>query len=191
MNWLLPAVLIFLLFAALDGHRRGFIKKSVGIVSLALTLFLTSAAAPYMTEFLREKTALRNVLQRGIISAKNDVFEMMEMIGMEKMLSGYLADLLLQAAAFLITLLFVGVLVQGLALSLGLAAKLPVLHGINKMAGLVLGLGEGVLLVWIFFFVVTVCAATETGGELLLMIAESDVLSWLYRRNLLFLFLAL
>jgi len=191
MNWLLPAVLIFLLLAALDGHRKGFIKKSVGIVSLVLTLFLTSAAVPYMAAFLREKTALYKVLQNGIASSDVDVFQALEMIGLENAVSGYLAEMILQAVAFLITLVLVGVLVQGIAFSLGIAARLPVLHGINKTAGLALGLAEGILAVWVFFFAVTVCSTTETGGKLLMMIAESDLLSWIYRKNLLFLFLEL
>ncbi len=52
MNWLLPAVVVFLILAAWDGHRKGFIKKLVGIVSLVLTLVLTSAASPLVAEFL-------------------------------------------------------------------------------------------------------------------------------------------
>ena len=58
MNWLLPAVAGFLALSAWDGHRKGFIKKSVGIVSLVVTLALTSMAAPYITELLKEHTEL-------------------------------------------------------------------------------------------------------------------------------------
>lgn len=189
MNWLLPVVGLFLLFAALDGHRKGFIKKSVGIVSVVLTLIITGVAVPYSATFFREKTALYNVLQKGIASSEIDILEAMEMIGLGDAVSGYLAETILQAAAFLVTLVLVGVLVQGIAFSLGIAARLPVLHGINKLAGLVLGLAEGILVVWILFFVITACSTTEWGGKLLLMIAEDDILSWIYRNNLLFAFL--
>ena len=37
MNWLLPVVAVFLVLSAWDGHRQGFIKKLVGIVSLVIT----------------------------------------------------------------------------------------------------------------------------------------------------------
>ena len=104
-------------------------------------------------------------------------------------MSSYLAETILQAVAFLVTLLLVGVFVQGIAFSLGIAAKLPVLHGINKLAGLLLGLAEGVFAVWVLFFVITVCSTTEWGGKLLVMIAENDILCWIYRSNLLFVFL--
>ena len=59
MNWLLPAVVVFLILAAWDGHRKGFIKKLVGIVSLVLTLVLTSAASPLVAEFLKEHQCQR------------------------------------------------------------------------------------------------------------------------------------
>lgn len=186
MNWLLPAVAGFLALSAWDGHRKGFIKKSVGIVSLVVTLALTSAAAPYMKELLKEHTELYGVLQNSIAASDAEVLGAIQSLGLAEEVGGYLADQILGAAAFLITLLLVGVLVQGIAFSLGIAAKLPVLHGLNKTAGFVFGLAEGVLAVWIFFFIVTVTSSTETGGKLLTMIAQSEILSWIYRENILF-----
>ena len=186
MNWLLPAVALFLALAAWDGHRKGFIKKAVGIVGLVLTLVLTSMASPYVAGFLRESTGLYGVLQSGIAGGGTELLETFQSLGLEEAVSGYLADQILQAVAFLITLILISVLVQGIAFSLGLAAKLPVLHGLNQLAGLVFGLAEGVLLVWIFFFAVTVFAATDWGGQLLAMISDSGILSWLYRENILF-----
>ena len=158
MNWLVFAVVGFLALSAWDGHRKGFIKKSVRVVSIALTLFLTSSVSSYLMTYLKEKTGLHGVLQHGIASSE-------------------------------ITFLLVSVLIQGVVFSLGIVAKLPVLRGLNKTAGMVLGLAEGILCVWIFFFGVTVCMGTKTGGELLWMIADSSLLSWIYRRNLLLLLL--
>lgn len=189
MNWLLLAVVAFLFLAAWDGHRKGFIKKSVGIVSMILTLTVTSIATPYIAKFLQEQTALDSVLQKGIASSEIDVFETLEAIGLGEVIGDYLADMILQVAAFQITLMLVGVLVHGIAFSLGIAARLPVLHGINKMVGLALGLVEGVLVVWVLFLAITVFSTTTLGGELLVMISDSSFLSWIYRKNFLFLFL--
>ncbi|GFI11321.1 hypothetical protein IMSAGC007_03795 [Lachnospiraceae bacterium] len=189
MNWLVPAVAGFLVLAAWDGHRKGFIKKSVRVLSMVLTLIASSALSPHIAGFLKEQTSLYRVLQNSIAASELDLAEAMQMIGLEDMVSSYLADLALEVVAFLITFLLVSVLVQGILFSLGIVAMLPVLHGLNKMAGLVLGLCEGIFFVWIFFFVVTMCAGTKTGGQLLWMIADSELLSWIYRRNLLLLLL--
>lgn len=186
MNWLLPAVVVFLVLAAWDGHRKGFIKKLVGIVSLALTLVVTSVASPLVAEFLKEHTSLYMVLQESISSSDAELLETFQSLGLGDMVSGYLADQILHALAILITLLFVGILVRGIAFSLGLAASLPVLHGLNKLAGLVFGFGEGVIIVWIFFFVITVFSTAEWGRNLLSMVSQSSLLSWMYQNNILF-----
>ena len=189
MNWLLPAVVVFLILAAWDGHRKGFIRKLVGIISLALTLVVTSVASPLVAQFLKEHTGLYTVLQESISSSDAELLETFQSLGLGDMVSGYLADQILHVIAVLITLLLVGVLVRGIAFALGLASRLPVLHGLNKTAGLVFGLAEGVVLVWIFFFVITVFSTTEWGGRLLTMVSDSGLLSWLYQKNLLFEFL--
>lgn len=186
MNWLLPAVAVFLLLAAWDGHRKGFIKKLVGIVSLALTLVLTSIASPVVAAFLKDHTGLFDTLQNSINASDVELLDTLQALGLGDAVSGYLAEQLLQTLAFLITILLVGVLVRGIAFSLGLAARLPVLHGLNKLAGLVFGLGEGVLLVWIFFFVITVFSTTSWGRDMLRMVSDSQILTWLYRENVLF-----
>ena len=186
MNWLLPAVAVFLILAAWDGHRKGFIKKMVGIVSLALTLVLTSVVSPLVAEFLKNSTGLYSTLQNSILASDAELLDTLGALGLGDAVSGYLADQILHAVAFLITLLLAGVLVQGIALSLGLAARLPVLHGINKLAGLIFGFAEGVFAVWIFFFVITAFSTTDWGGKLLGMVSDSGILSWLYRENILF-----
>ena len=189
MNWLTPAVAGFLVLAAWDGHRKGFLKKSVKILSIILTLAATSTLSPYITHLLKEQTSMYRVLQHSIAASDLDVMEALHLIGLEDMVSEYLIDMALQVVAFLITFLLVSVLVQGILFSLGIAAKLPVLHGLNKTAGMVLGLGEGILFVWIFFFVITMCAGTRWGGRLLFLTADSKLLSWIYRKNLLLLLL--
>ena len=185
MNWLLPAVGLFILLSTWDGHRKGFIRKIVGVLSLVLTLIITSVVSPYLHTFLKESTGLYHFLQNMIEGSDIELLDALRVLGMENAVSGYLADEILRWAAFLIALLLAGVLIRGILFSLGIVSHLPILHGLNKTAGLVLGFAEGVVLVWIFFLVITVCASTQAGGQLLKMTAQSSILSWLYRNNLL------
>lgn len=68
---------------------------------------------------------------------------------------------------------------------------LPVIHGINKILGLLMGFLEAALLVWIFFAVLA--HTQESGFTVMVMpkIEESVFLSYLYHHNLILLFLAL
>ncbi|MEQ2474059.1 CvpA family protein [Laedolimicola intestinihominis] len=191
MNWLLPAVGLFIILSAWDGHHKGFIRKIVGVLSLALTLIITSVVSPYLHVFLKESTGLYGFLQNSIEGSDMELLDALRVLGMENAVSGYLADEILRWAAFLIALLLAGVLIRGIVFSLGIVSHLPILHGLNKTAGLLLGFAEGVVLVWIFFVVITVCASTSVGGQLLKMTAQSSILSWLYRNNLLLNWLSL
>ncbi len=191
MNWLLPAVGLFIILSAWDGHHKGFIRKIVGVLSLALTLIITSVVSPYLHVFLKESTGLYGFLQNSIEGSDMELLDALRVLGMENAVSGYLADEILRWAAFLIALLLAGVLIRGIVFSLGIVSHLPILHGLNKTAGLLLGFAEGVVLVWIFFVVITVCASTSVGGQLLKMTAQSSILSWLYCNNLLLNWLSL
>lgn len=191
MNWLLPAVGLFIILSAWDGHHKGFIRKIVGVLSLALTLIITSVVSPYLHVFLKESTGLYGFLQNSIEGSDMELLDALRVLGMENAVSGYLADEILRWAAFLIALLLAGVLIRSIVFSLGIVSHLPILHGLNKTAGLLLGFAEGVVLVWIFFVVITVCASTSVGGQLLKMTAQSSILSWLYRNNLLLNWLSL
>ena len=191
MNWLLPAVGLFIILSAWDGHHKGFIRKIVGVLSLALTLIITSVVSPYLHVFLKESTGRYGFLQNSIEGSDMELLDALRVLGMENAVSGYLADEILRWAAFLIALLLAGVLIRGIVFSLGIVSHLPILHGLNKTAGLLLGFAEGVVLVWIFFVVITVCASTSVGGQLLKMTAQSSILSWLYRNNLLLNWLSL
>lgn len=191
MNWLLPAVGLFIILSAWDGHHKGFIRKIVGVLSLALTLIITSVVSPYLHVFLKESTGLYGFLQNSIEGSDMELLDALRVLGMENAVSGYLADEILRWAAFLIALLLAGVLIRGIVFSLGIVSHLPILHGLNKTAGLLLGFAEGVVLVWIFFVIITVCASTSVGGQLLKMTAQSSILSWLYRNNLLLNWLSL
>ncbi len=125
MNWLLPAVGLFIILSAWDGHHKGFIRKIVGVLSLALTLIITSVVSPYLHVFLKESTGLYGFLQNSIEGSDMELLDALRVLGMENAVSGYLADEILRWAAFLIALLLAGVLIRGIVFSLGIVSHLP------------------------------------------------------------------
>lgn len=125
MNWLLPAVGLFILLSTWDGHRKGFIRKIVGVLSLVLTLIITSVVSPYLHTFLKESTGLYHFLQNRIEGSDIELLDALRVLGMENAVSGYLADEILRWAAFLSALLLAGVLIRGILFSLGIVSHLP------------------------------------------------------------------
>ena len=64
-------------------------------------------------------------------------------------------------------------------------ARLPILSGVNKLAGAALGGAEGLIFLWLAFLLITAFSTTEWGMNLNRMIESSSWLSFLYDNNLL------
>ena len=72
-----------------------------------------------------------------------------------------------------------------LSVSLNVVSRLPIISGLNRLAGAVLGGAEGIFFVWIAALLITLFSATAI-GELFLNQIESNIwLTWLYDHNML------
>ncbi len=96
-----------------------------------------------------------------------------------------LTDIIVNAIGFIVTFLIAAAGLALLCFVLNIISKLPVLHQINTLAGVAVGALEGLVVVWIFFIVITMFGTTEFGRETLALISENPVLSFLYDSNLL------
>lgn len=65
----------------------------------------------------------------------------------------------------------------------GVISMLPVIHQTNKLLGLAVGLVEGVLLVWIFFAVITALGSQQWAAQALADIGSNKILAFLYDNN--------
>lgn len=104
-------------------------------------------------------------------------------------LEGYicerLTDIILNALGFFATFIVAAAGLAILCFVLDLISKLPVLHQINTLAGVAMGALEGLVILWIFFVVITMLGSTEFGQNCMAMINESNLLSFLYNSNIL------
>lgn len=101
-----------------------------------------------------------------------------------------ITNVIINAIAFVVTLLLAIVALAILCKTLDLLAKLPLLKQINAIAGLGAGVVEGLLLVWILFVILTMFAGSEFGRNSLEMIAENPLLDFLYKNNMVSKFIA-
>lgn len=294
MNILTIVVLAVFFMFALSGMRKGMVKKLAGIVSLAASAFLVSAALPYITEFLKTETPIyqyvvyqcENVVgkqasaslfsaesssQDGSSIDREQIKTLMNQYGMDssavdsmsdaqlrevagqyfqeyinqgggnqgagqertldvggmasmtkiqqtKMIQnlpipsfmkemminynngegykklqvsdfgGYVihffANIILNIVAFVITLLVVHLVLWTAITALNIFARLPILHFINHLGGLAVGLLQGLLAVWVIFLLISMFSATEVGMNLMNMVEESAILKPIYDSNM-------
>ena len=77
------------------------------------------------------------------------------------------------------------ILLRLLAMVLDLFTKLPVIRGVNKLAGGILGGAKCIVMIWIIMLVLVILCNTEFGRNGLALIGRSRLLSWLYDHNIL------
>ncbi len=98
-------------------------------------------------------------------------------------ISRNIADLAISAASFVLSFLAILLLLYIISLILNLVTKLPVIRTLNHAGGAIAGAVEGLLILWIFFLVITFLCTTEFGKTCMRMIGSSQILSWLYDKN--------
>lgn len=121
------------------------------------------------------------------ILLENNNSEIYHMLGVNQFaeyISVYLADMLINAIVSAVLFLAVFILIHLVVRWLDIIARLPILHGLNHIAGAVMGLAYGLLLLWVALFMLRLFAATPTGGMLIGQVNQSPWLTFLYRYNL-------
>lgn len=110
-------------------------------------------------------------------------YDVLQAANFEEYVCRQITNVVINAIAFVITLLLAIIALAILCFALNLLAKLPLLKQVNTTAGLAVGVLEGLLIVWIMFVIFTMFAGTEFGRDALSMISGNPVLDFLYKNN--------
>lgn len=148
----------------------------------ALTEIQNPALQREIIEHLKIPEQMKQVL------LENNNREIYQLLNVEKFLdyvSAYLSGVLLKLIVSVILFLIVYIGLRVLIWWLNLFARLPILHGINQLAGAVLGGLQGLLFVWLFFLVVQFGSNLSWTATILSQIHKTVWLDFLYENNLL------
>ena len=99
--------------------------------------------------------------------------------------------IILNSLTFVISYIVAKIAVGIVCNLLDIVAKLPILHQVNELAGLFVGLAEGLLNVWIVFIGLNIFCETTWGQLFLGMINKNSFLVALYNNNLIYMILDL
>jgi len=132
------------------------------------------------------KLPLPQSIKDSLVKNNNPkVYKALSVDTFKEYISNYLAGIIIKALAFIVTFFIILVILWAICFALNLISKLPILNSVNKTAGLLAGLVHGLIVVWIFFILLTVFGGTKLGQDALRMIEESQVLGFIYNNNLL------
>lgn len=110
--------------------------------------------------------------------------DFLDQSGIYSNIAAGLAKFVLDGISFLCASLFSWLIVNIISQVLGIVSHIPVLSGMNRTLGLFAGGIYGLIVVWIAFYIVALCNATDMGKIIVSYIYESRLLTFLYENNL-------
>ncbi len=130
-----------------------------------------------------------NIKEALIANNNGEVYRLLGVERFAQYVGAYVANIILNwlSSAILFILVFVGL--QLLVRWLDILARLPIIYGLNKIAGTFLGLAQGLLILWVAALVLELFSATPAGRLLMDQVNQSLWLSALYHFNLVGFFL--
>lgn len=133
-----------------------------------------------------EKLNLPQDIQDLLMENSNSkVYEDFGIDAFTEYVSGYVAGLIINGAGFVILFLIVYAAVHIIMRWLDLMARLPIVSGVNKIAGTLLGGIQGMFFIWLLMLLVTVFSRSSWAGAVIAQIESSKWLAFLYHYNFL------
>lgn len=133
---------------------------------------------------LEEIALPENVKEWIIENGNQEIYDKLGAEGFADYVAIYLTEMVMKGLSYLITF-FVIMLIIYIFINLAdIVTSIPILNGINKVGGMLFGLCQTLLIVWISFVIITFLSAFEWGSDIMKMIDESSVLAYIYEKNI-------
>lgn len=131
-----------------------------------------------------EMAELPEVFKSLLSDNNNDViYEKLRVKTFAEYVGEFLSKLIIHIVAFLCTFLLVTIVLRAIIFALDIVSELPVLGFFNRLAGGVVGAAGGLIIIWLFFVVITLLYVTAFGREIYQVIQENAILNMLYENN--------
>jgi len=112
-----------------------------------------------------------------------NMFELLNVYTIEEYIAGFFAGLAINIISMILVFIIVRIAVSLLCGLFDVIGRLPVIKHFNRGGGLILGLLQGVIIVWIGLAIMNLFFLDPTTPELARMLNESLLAWWIYENN--------
>lgn len=134
--------------------------------------FIDTLVLPgFLKNDIKENNTLNNYVELGVQS-------------FSEYISVRLTSIVMKAIAFILLMIVISVFFRIIVYLLKIISKIPIIRGINRLFGGILGLAEGLLILWCLCIFIIIFSGTAFGSECMEIIAGSKILSFIYNHNL-------
>lgn len=132
------------------------------------------------------KLPVPKAMRESLVENNNkEVYKTMAVKNFKEYVSESISRMIINAGVFVVVFIIISIALGVICLALDIISKLPVINGLNKTAGLLAGLIQGIVVVWIGFLILTAFAGTKFGQDVFELINNNTFLSILYNNNML------
>lgn len=124
------------------------------------------------------------VFEKMVNQGVNTADYALEKTGAYQTLASSLAHFIVNGIAFFAAFVIATIALFIIARLLNLIAMLPLIRNVNHLLGVIAGFVQGMVLIWLFMYLVAVCCTSSFGVMMLDYINKSMILSYLYNHNL-------
>lgn len=135
-------------------------------------------------ELIRQLGLPKEMQEFLIENNTHSVYESMGVRVFTEYVSNYLAGLIISAVGFVVLFAVVYIAIHIIMRWLDLMAKLPIISGINKLAGALLGGLQGLFFLWLLSILITAFSREPWARAVIAQIESSRWLAFLYHYNL-------
>ena len=133
-----------------------------------------------------ERSELPEIFKDLLLANNNtEVYESLGVDSFVDYVGAYFTKVICDIIAFLVTFVLVTIVVRVALYILGIIGDLPVIGGLNRLAGGLIGLGSGLIAVWVLFLAITVFYDMAISELFLKNVSENEFLTFLYDNNIL------
>ncbi len=125
---------------------------------------------------------IRNALNEN---NNSEIYDLLGVSDFVDYLSGYVANFVINGIAYILSFAIAAIIVKLIFSAIDLLTMLPVVGTVNAIAGMLVGVGQAILWIWVFFVLVTILCNTELGQILAAQIEDNSILKILYDKNVL------
>jgi len=100
-----------------------------------------------------------------------------------RVIAARLAEVVLTAVVYIVIIVLIFVVLKIVISATGIVSRLPVIKQADKLVGLILGILEGLAVVWLFFAIITAMSGTDSVANIMVQIKSNSFLQMLYDCN--------
>ncbi|MCM1496756.1 MAG: CvpA family protein [Bacteroides sp.] len=133
---------------------------------------------------LIEALPVPEALKLAVVNNNNsDVYAGLNVRGFEEYLVHYLSCIIINCLSFVIVEVAIMVGLFAVLHITRLLTEVPILHGIDKAGGVILGLIQALAIIWCLFIVIALFGNTSLGIAAFEQISSNPVLNFLFEHN--------